>query len=243
MFSQLFHLIIYQPLFNILIFFYNLVPGHDFGVAVIIITVAVRLILWPLSQKAIEAQKAMQSLQPKINALKEQYKDDKQKLAQATMELYKNEKISPFSSCLPLLIQLPILIGFYWVLSAGLKSQSLDILYPFIKNPGTIKTLAFGFLELSKANWFLAILAGAAQYWQAKMLPVKSPAVKGAGSRDEGMAAMMNKQMLYLMPAMTVLIGGTLPAGLTLYWLITTLLTVLQQIIVFKKNDKTAFSN
>lgn len=239
MLSSLFHSIIYQPIFNVLIFLYNVIPGHDFGVAIIIITALIRLILWPLSNKSIRAQKSMQGLQPKINALKVQYKDDKQKLAQATMELYKTEKINPFASCLPLIIQLPILIGFYWVLSAGLKSQNFEILYPFIHNPGTIKTLAFGFLDLSRANIILAVLAGAAQFWQTKMLPMQPPVVKGEGSKDEGITAMMNKQMLYMMPLMTVFIGAGLPAGLTLYWLITTLLTVLQQIIVFKKKDAT----
>ncbi|MCX6779308.1 MAG: YidC/Oxa1 family membrane protein insertase [Candidatus Magasanikbacteria bacterium] len=244
MISSIFHSIIYQPLFNVLIFLYNIIPGHDFGVAIVIITALVRLILWPISNKSIRAQKSMQGLQPKINALKTQYKDDKQKLAQATMELYKTEKINPFSSCLPLLIQLPILIGFYWVLSAGLKSQSFEILYPFISNPGSIKTIAFGFLDLSKANIILAVLAGAAQFWQTKMLPMQPPVVKGEGSKDESMTAMMNKQMMYMMPLMTVFIGATIPAGLTLYWLVTTLLTVLQQIMVFKKqNDSTIITN
>lgn len=240
MFSALFNTIIYQPLFNVLIFLYNIIPGHDFGVAIIVITALVRLVLWPMSNKSIRAQKAMQGLQPKINALRAQYKDDKQKLAQATMELYKQEKINPFASCLPLLIQLPILIGFYWVLSAGLKSQNFEILYPFVQNPGTIKTLAFGFLDLSRANIILAVLAGAAQFWQTKMLPMQPPSVKGEGSKDEGMTAMMNKQMMYMMPIMTVFIGAGIPAGLTLYWLVTTLLTVLQQIIVFKKQNGSA---
>lgn len=233
--TDLFYAVLYQPLLNILIFFYNVIPGHDIGGAIILLTVLIRLILWPLMGKSIKGQKAMQSLQPKIQALKEQYKDDKQKLAQATMELYKAEKINPLSSCLPLLIQMPILIALYWVLSAGLKSQKLDLLYPFITNPGTIKTMAFGFLDLAQKSWVLAILAGGAQYWQSKMLPMTPPAVKGEGSKDEGMAALMNKQMLYMMPLMTVIIGGTLPGGLTFYWFLSTALTGLQQVIMFRK--------
>lgn len=235
MISALFNTIIYQPLFNILVLFYNIVPGRDLGVAIIILTALIRLLLWPLSKQAITAQKSMQGLQPKLQQLKIQYKDDKQKLAQATMELYKQEKINPFASCLPLLIQLPILIGVYWVVSAGLHSTKMEILYPFVANPGTIKTVAFGFLDLIKPNWILAILAGAAQYWQTKMLPRQIPEVKSPGSKDEGMAAMMNKQMLYMMPIMTVFIGITLPAGLTLYWFIATLLTGAQQWLMFRK--------
>lgn len=235
MISSLFNSIIYRPLFNILVFFYNVIPGHDLGVAIIIITILIRLVLWPLSKQSINAQKSMQGLQPKLQALKTQYKDDKQKLAQATMELYKAEKVNPLASCLPLLIQLPILIGVYWVVSAGLKSMKMEMLYSFISNPGTIKTVAFGFLNLSTPNWVLAILAGAAQYWQTKMLPRQVPEVKGEGSKDEGMMSMMNKQMLYMMPLMTVFIGITLPAGLTLYWFVTTVLTGAQQWLMFKK--------
>lgn len=235
---QLFHTIVYQPLFNALIFLYNVLPGHDMGVAIIVLTALIRLILWPLSQKAIASQKSMQGLQPKLAALKEQYKDEKQKLTQATMELYKNEKINPLSSCLPLLIQLPVLIAFYWALSDGLKSQKMDLLYPWVTNPGTVKTMAFGFLDLAQKSWPLAILAGAAQYWQTKMMPMQPPAIKTDGSKDEGMAAMMNKQMLYMMPIMTVVIGGGLPGGLTLYWFVSTLLTGLQQVWMFKKKDE-----
>ncbi len=233
--TQLFHTILYQPLLNFLVFLYNIIPGHDFGVAIIILTIFIRLILWPLSKKGIAGQKAMSLLQPKIAALKEKYKENKQEMAKATMELYKQEKINPLSSCLPMLVQLPILIALYWVLMAVLKSEKLDLLYPFVAHPGTIKTVAFGFFELAKPSWALAVLAGAAQFWQAKMLPMTPPAVKGEGSKDEGMAVMMNKQMMYMMPVMTVFIGGTLPAGLTLYWLATTLATAGQQWLMFRK--------
>ena len=100
--SSLFHTILYQPLLNILVFFYNIIPGHDFGVAIILLTILVRLILWPLAGKGIAGQKAMSSLQPKIAELKTKYKDNKQELARATMALYKNEKINPLSSCIPM---------------------------------------------------------------------------------------------------------------------------------------------
>ena len=177
----------------------------------------------------------MQELQPLMEEVKKKYKNNKDEMAKELMALYKKHKVNPMGSCLPLLIQLPILIALYWVLTAVLKSEKFDLLYPFIANPGTIKTMAFGFLELAKPNWYLAILAGAAQYWQTKMLPMTPPPVKGEGSKDEGMMTMMNKQMLYMMPVMTVIIGGTLPGGLTLYWLVTTLLTGGQQWLMFRK--------
>ena len=107
---QFYNLILYQPLFNLLIFLYNLIPWHDLGIAIIVLTIVIKVVLWPLSGKALKSQKALQSLQPKIEDLKAQYKDDKEGMSRAMMALYKTEKINPFSSCLPLLIQLPFLM-------------------------------------------------------------------------------------------------------------------------------------
>ena len=127
------------------------------------------------------------------------------------------------------------------VLRDGLASNNLlSSLYPFVANPGTINSVSLGLLDMQKASWALAILAGAAQYWQAKMtMAKKAPAQAGAGAKDENMMAMMNKQMIYMMPAMTVLIGFSLPAGLTLYWFFSTLLMGLQQLWLFKKAPNT----
>ena len=210
------------------------------GIAIIVITIIIKLILYPFGAKSIKAQKAMMELQPKVDEVKNKFKDDKQKQAQELMKLYKEEKISPFSSCLPLLIQLPFLIAIYEVFRTGLSNGSLNLLYPFISNPGTINTIAFGFFDLSKPNWIVAVLAGAAQFWQAKMFITKKPEVKGEGSQDENMAAMVNKQMLYMMPIVTIIIGIGLPSGLVFYWLVMTLATVAQQVITLKRIKKPA---
>lgn len=233
----LFNLVIYQPIFNTFVGLYSYIP--DIGVVIAILTVLIKLILYPLTSSSIKAQKALNELQPKMEALRVQFKDNQQQLAQETMKLYKENKVNPFGSCLPILLQLPIFLALYWVLQAGLASQDFDMLYPFIKNPGTIKTVSLGLFDLSKPSIALAVLAGAAQYWQARMLMHrKPPAVAGTAAKDEGMAAMMNKQMLYMMPIMTVVIGFNLPGGLALYWLLSTVLTGLQQMVVFKKQKK-----
>jgi len=235
--TQFFTTILYQPLLNLLIFLYNIVPGHDLGAAIILLTVLIKLVLYPLSRQSIKSQKALQDLQPKVEALKKQYKDDKEKMAKEMMALYKAEKVNPLSSCLPLLIQLPFLFAVYQVFRTGLDSSSLGLLYPFIQNPGQLNAISFGFLDLTKVNLVLAGLTGLAQFWQTKMLMTKKqPAVTGA--KDENMMAMMNKQMLYFMPVFTVIIGASLPAGLVLYWLVMTVLTALQQLLMFKKNKK-----
>jgi YidC/Oxa1 family membrane protein insertase len=235
--AHLFTIIFYQPILNLLVWLYNIVPGHDIGIAIILLTIIIKLILLPLSKKMIESQKALQDLQPKMEELKKQF-PNKEEQGKAMIKLYQENKINPLSSCLPLLIQLPFLIAVYQVFMAGLKSNSLNLVYPFISRPESISVISFGFLDLSKPNWALAILAGLAQFWQAKMMITKKPpaAVQGSkGALDEGMAAMMNKQMLYFMPIFTVFIGLSLPGGLTLYWFVVTLLTALQQVFIFNK--------
>ena len=184
---HLYNVILYQPIYNGLIYFYNVIPWHDFGLSIIIITVLLKIILYPLSVKALKSQKALQELEPKLRVIQKQHKDNKQELAKATMELYKKEKVSPFSSCLPLLIQFPFLIALYQAMSNALASKGFEVLYPFVANPGTVSAISFGFLDLSKPNITLAVLAGLAQYLQTKMLPAKTPpALGGAGAKDEG---------------------------------------------------------
>lgn len=236
----MFQTFFYQPILNLLIFLYNIVPGHDLGVAIIILTIIIKLILLPLSKQSIKSQKSLQDLQPKIDDIKKKYADKKEEMGRAMMALYKENKVNPFSSCLPLLIQFPFLIAVFRVFRNGFSNGSLDLVYPFINRPEFVNSLSFGFLELSKPNIFLAILAGMAQFWQAKMMMTKKPPIKTKGSSDENVMAIMNKQMLYFMPALTVFIGLTLPGGLSLYWFITTVLTALQQIYIFKqkKDDK-----
>jgi YidC/Oxa1 family membrane protein insertase len=236
----LFHTILYQPIFNLFVFLYNVLPGHDVGLVIVAITVLVRLVLYPLTSSSVKSQRSLQDLQPKMTAIKLQYADDKQKQTQAIMEMYKNNKVNPLASCLPMLIQLPILIALYAVLRDGLNSKNLaDSLYSFVSNPGTINQISLGLFNLAKPNYVLAVLAGLAQFWQAKTLSRKTPpAQAGAGAKDEAMMSMMNKQMLYFMPVMTVLIGLRLPAGLTLYWFFGTVLMALQQMWLFKGKNK-----
>ncbi len=235
---QIFHEILYKPLFNLLIWLYDVIPGADMGFAIIALTVVVKLVLWPLTHASLKSQKAMQELQPKLDALKVQYKDDKEKLAKAMMELYTAEKVSPLSSCLPILVQLPILLALYQVLRAGLNADSLKDLYAFIPNPGGINDVFIGLVNLAEPNIILAGLAGALQFVQTKMLLMKRPPKdlrKQEGVRDEAMLTSMNQSMTYFMPVITVVIGASLPGGLTLYWVAVNAISILQQLFVFSK--------
>ncbi len=236
--GHIFTVVFYQPIFNLLVFLYNVIPGHDVGIAIIVLTIVIKTALMPLSKKSIQSQKELQDLQPKIDELKKAYGNNKEEMGRAMLKLYQEHKVNPFSSCLPLLVQLPFLWAVYRVFANGLANKSMDLVYPFISRPDTIHSISLGFLDLSKPNWALAILAGLAQFWQAKMMISKRPAVKGPGTSDEDMAAIMNKQMTFMMPALTVFIGISLPGGLTLYWFVTTILTILQQVFIFNKMNK-----
>ncbi|MBT3538581.1 YidC/Oxa1 family membrane protein insertase [Candidatus Parcubacteria bacterium] len=233
--SEIFNAVLYQPIFNGFVALYNIIP--DAGVVILIVTILIKLALYPTTSKSIKAQKAMTEIQPKLEEIKKKYANDKQKVAQETMKLYKENKVNPLGSCLPLLIQLPVFLALYWVLRGIFDGAGFELLYPFVTNPGEINPISLGILDLGKTgNIVLALLAGGAQFLQARMFSRKKPPVAaGKGGKDEGMSAMMNKQMMYFMPFITFMISFQFPAGLALYWFLSTGLTALQQVILFQK--------
>jgi len=230
--QHLFTAIFYQPILNLLIVIYNVIPGHDMGIAIIVLTILVKLILSPLSWKQLESQKLLQDIQPRLNEMKEQYKDDKQGLAQAQMKYFQEQKINPLSSCLPLLVQLPFLFAMYYVFMSGLKNADFtNLLYPFIQNPGKLNETLLGFLSLTKhGNIVLAVATAGAQYWQSKMITAKRPP-KVPGAKDEDMAAAMSQQMVLFMPLITGVMTYQFPAGLGLYWFFQTVIAIVQQYV------------
>lgn len=233
--GNFFNTFLYHPLFNGLVFLYNNIPGHDFGISIILLTIVIRLIIYPLSVKAVKSQKALQDLQPKIQEIQKKYKDDKEKQAMETLELYKAEKINPFSGIFLALIQLPILIALYTVFWKGLQPEELKLLYSFVQNPGQINSVFIGLVDLAKPNIILAILAGVMQFFQTKMLS-SSNTPKAGGSSD--MAAMMQKQMLYFFPVLTVIILMGLPSAIGLYWIASGMFSIGQQYFILKKTTK-----
>lgn len=234
----MFETFFYQPILNLVVFLYDIVPGNDLGIAIILLTIIIKLILLPLSRKSLKSQKALQDLQPKLEEIKKKYADKKEEMGKAMMELYKNNKVNPFSSCFPLVIQLPFLYAVFRVFRNGFENGALDLVYSFIERPESINMMSLGILDLSQRSIVLAVLAGVAQFWQSKMLMAKKPAVQLKGAKDESMMTMMNKQMLYFMPAFTVFIAMSFPAGLALYWFTTTVLTAVQQLYLFKDKGK-----
>jgi YidC/Oxa1 family membrane protein insertase len=222
-----FNTILYQPLFNALVLIYQFLPGRDFGVAVIVLTLIIRIVLYPLMMKSIKSQKALTEIQPKVQELQKKYKGDKEKQAKEMMALYQREKVNPFG-CLPLLLQLPILIALYRVFWKGLQPETMGFLYSFVPNPGGIDPTFLGFLNLAEPSLILAFLAGAAQFFQSKMMMPKSSSVSQ-------LSGMMQKQTMYFLPIFTVFILWRLPSAIGLYWVVTALFSIGQQYLAFKK--------
>lgn len=248
LFINIFNLLLYQPLFNILVLLYAYLPGKDFGIAVIVLTVLIKIVFYPLGTQAIKSQKKLTELQPKIKEIQKKYKENKEKQVKEIMELYKKEKINPFSGCLPLLIQLPILIALYRVFWKGLTPETMNYLYSFVPNPGKIETMFLGIMDLSKSFFLkineqviyywpvfvLAILTGLAQYFQSKMMMTKETINKTQRTSSQ-FSAIFQKQMLYFFPFFTIFIVLSLPSAVGLFWLTSTLFAIFQQFLILKK--------
>jgi len=259
---ELFRTLVYDPIYNVLVGLYDTVAFQDFGIAIILTTVILKFLLLPLSKKQIESQKGLQEIQPKIKELQKKHKDDKETQAREIMALYKREKINPFGGCLPLIVQLIFFIAIYRVL-INIDNAEFAVeagtLYPFIPNPEMINTLFLGIMDLTEPNIFLAVITAGAQYWQMKMMMKKRDAEKAEktkkeakeekkskkkAKKDDGapeqpdFSEMMNKQMLYLFPALMLFIGITFGSGLVLYWLASTLFMIAQQWYIMRKAEK-----
>ena len=237
--TYLYHVIFYQPILNTLVYFYEKIGFGDFGIAIILVTILIRLILYPLFHKSAKQQMAMQRIQPKIKKIQELHKNDKEKQAQALMELYKEHGVNPFSSIFLLIIQLPIMIALYWVVRALIVPGEIQGLYSFIAQPQAIQPLFVGIINLAKPSVVLILLAAIAQYFQARLAIYRNPDKSAPLSSAEKMA----RQMSFIGPLVTIFIFYSLPSAVALYWLTTSLFSVFQQIVInkhFKKGEVAA---
>lgn len=214
---------------SIITFFYSFT--HNYGVAIILMTVLIRLILYPLMQKQMVSMREMQKIQPLMKELQEKYKNDKERLNRELMDLYKEYKVNPMSGCLPLLIQMPILIllfqvlrkfnysgntGFLWLKDLSLPDQ-------LVKLPGSG---IFGIQYLG----IMPFLIGISMFIQQKMTSPTGPKNKEGGATEQ-----TQQLMGIMMPLLIAFMSFTLPSGLTLYWLTSTLLGIGQQYLINKK--------
>lgn len=235
---NLYNFLLYYPIFNVLIALYVFLPGRDIGIAIIVFTVLLKMLLYPFTKKSMLQQKKLQALQPKLKELQTLHKDNKEALARASMELYKQQQVNPFSSCIAPLIQLPIFLAVYNAFSHGLTTQDFSPLYSFVPNPGNIDTMFFNLIDLSSIQTIfglvLSVIAGILQYLLTRSLfhtsaPKFPDGHVPAEAKDENVMASVNKQMMYTLPILTVVIGYYVPAGLVLYWVVNNLLSLVQQ--------------
>ncbi len=228
----IYNLLLYQPLLNALIFLYNTIAFGDFGLSIIFLTILIRIILFPLFFKGSRQQVIMQRLQPHIRKIQIDHKHDKEKQTRAMLELYREHKVNPFSSIFVLFLQLLVLIPLYRIFLNSLKPDFLSAgdLYSFVKKPVFLGLTSFGgLINLGKPNIFIVVLAAIAQYFQARLaLPKTTPA------EPQDAATKASKSMVLMGPIITLIIFYGFPAAITLYWLATSIFSVLQQIIVNK---------
>jgi len=226
----IFDAILYQPMLNFLVWVY--IYTNSFGIAVIALTLLIKFVTNPLNEKALESQKAMAEIQPRLKEIQAKHKDNPEKQAQEMMALYKEKKFNPFSGIFLLFIQIPVIWALFNVFKAGIVIDP-KYLYPFISLPQNIDPMFLG-INLAIPNIWLAIVTGAAQYFQAK---TAIPNMPKSDSKDQAsqISEMVQKQMIFLLPVITFFVLYNLPAALGLYWLITTVFTIYQQKQIFKK--------
>ncbi len=239
--SQLWNGVFYRPIYNGLIFLTNILPGHHLGLAIILLTLIIRTILLIPSHKSMVQQKKIQEVQPRLEKIREKYKGDQQKIAMETMAIWKEAKVNPFGSCLPLLLQFPFLIALFYVIQKGLNPDNAHLLYTTYEN-FSLNDINVHFLglNLTEANvYVLPLIVGGLQYIQIKLSTAnrkKKESKKNKDSEKKNEMAMATSMMAYIMPVMIAVFAASLPAGVGIYWATSTTFGIIQQLIVNNTN-------
>lgn len=236
MISFLFNTFFYNPIYNALVAFIALVPGGDVGVAVILLTVVIRLILLPFSLSAARTQRAIKILEPKIKELKEKHKDNKEKEALETLELYREAEVNPFASILTAFIQLPVVFALYWVfMHESFTVTNTALVYAITPLPHAVSLQFLGFISVAGKSLTLAILAGLTQFLQAHLSlsgTMKPSDTKGA---QNDFQKVMGAQLKYVFPFLIGTISYTTSSAIALYFIATNLAGSLQELYVRRK--------
>lgn len=242
--SYLWHTIFFDPVYNSLVYFIDVVRGGDVGIAIILTVVLVKIIILPLSLKAARTQMVMREIQPKLNEIKEKFKDQRETQALKTMEIFREAKVNPFSSILLLFIQIPIIIALYFSVARGggvpLPDINVDLLYSFIHIPETVNMMFLGFVDIAAKSFPLALMAGVTQFIHTKLtLPPAKPKDPNKGPDfKEDFARSMNMQMRYVMPGIIFVVAYSISAAIALYFTVSNLTMIAQEYVVRRKGLK-----
>lgn len=243
MIGEIFKQLFYRPIFNLLVLFVLFLPGHDLGIAIIFLTIFIRLILHPLNMKALKQQKIITELQPKIKEIQQRFKNEKEKLAQETLKIWQENKINPFGSIFLLFVQLPVLFALFFTFrgfALGIVEKELGSLYFFVPKPDSISPFFLGFLDLSK-SLLIKTQEGTVYYWPALPLVLLTmiiyfiqtkTAQPKIDSKDPSQR--FQKSFFYFMFLFFFYILVQLPLAISLYWLTSSIFSLIQQRSVSK---------
>lgn len=235
MLKTLWNAILFKPLYNLLIIFAAFFTGNA-GIAILVLTLVVKIVLYPVTKKSIVSQIEMKRIEPELARIKKDY-PDKQEQAKKQFELYKEHKINPFSSCLLILVQLPVVIALYWVIRDFSLTTTTPLLYSFVHFPTVIQTHFLG-LDITQKSIILALLVAVVQYFQLHLSQkalTKTQPIKTTGSAQQEIMQSMQSQMKYMMPVMIGFFTYSLPAAIGLYWLMNILTTIAQEYYIRNK--------
>lgn len=236
---ELFNTLIFNPLYNGLVFLIDIVPYADVGFAVILLTIFVKLILFPLAHKVAHMQVKIREITPQLEELKETYKEDRHEQTIKMMALYKEHNIRPFLSILVVFIQLPIILGLYWVFfRGGLPVIQTELLYGFVPIPEMVNMQFLGLVDMGGRSIVLALLAGITQFiYSAFALPKPKPRSETPTIKED-LAHSFHLQMKYVMPVIIVVISYTISSAIALYWATSNIFSIMQELIVRREMKK-----
>lgn len=242
--SFIWHTFFFDPIYNSLVFFIDVIPGGDVGFAIICTVVLVKTVILPISLKAARTQLAMREIEPKLTEIKEKYKNEREVQAVKTMELFREADVNPFLSILLLFIQIPIVIALYFAVYKGggvaLPLINTALLYSFIPTPETVNMIFLGFMDITMKSLPLAVLAGVTQFIHTHLsLPPQKPRdPKAEPNFKDDFARSMHIQMKYVMPILILVVAYTISAAIALYFTISNLMAIAQEYVVRHKGLK-----
>lgn len=237
--ASLFHTLVSEPLYNALIALIGVIPGGDVGIAIIGLTIIVKLILFPLTQKTARTNLVSRAIAPKIEEIKRKYPAREEQVTHI-MALYREHKINPFSGIVLILIQLPIIIGLYWLFFYGnLPTVDTSRLYSFVHVPDMIQMHFLGLVDMSGRSIVFAVLAGLTQFFHARMT-VPASKMPESTSFQENFTHSLNMQMKYVFPVVIGVMAYIVSAAVALYFVTSNTVSIIQEYIVRKKLNTSA---
>ena len=234
----MFQTILVQPIYNVFIFILGHTPSGDVGLAIIALTLLVRVVFYPMFAASIRTQMALQAVQPELNAINDQYKDDSVERSRKTAEVFKKHRIRPLSFALSSIVQVVVFIALsYAFFRLGLPHIRTDLLYPFVSAPGQVNQHFLGFFDLTAPHHvILTVIIVVLQYFAIR-LSLSRTALSAATLPPERRAAqeMQQKMMLYLFPAIMAFIGYSFPGAVGLYLATTNVVSIAQELFIRRK--------